>query len=300
VDDSSKWRREIMMQRLLAVFSGVSLLAAAGQAYASDPNTWTWKTLDYPGAASTRFYSVDGSNIAGTYNDSSGGCHAFLFDGTTWTNLGDLPDADWMTTGLSGVRVLAMSLYSYSGMVYDGTTWTEWTHGTPWGMEGNNVVGADSNHAFFYDGTTWTTLNYPGAAGTFATDISGNNIVGVHKYYAMDFRGFLYDGTTWTGLDYPGAATTFPVSISGHNIVGAWDYDLGSLDASFLYDGTTWTCLWYPGSYGTYVYGISGNTIVGYYGDLNYHQHGFILTIPEPATLSVLALGGLALMRWRR
>jgi hypothetical protein len=49
--------------------------------------------------------------------------------------------------------------------------------------------------------------------------------------------------------------------------------------------------------------GISGNTIVGIYNDtVNDNNHGFVATIPEPSTLSLLgsALLGLAALYLRR
>jgi hypothetical protein len=67
----------------------------------------------------------------------------------------------------------------------------------------------------------------------------------------------------------------------------------------FYYDGTTWFSLSYPGSRSTVARAISGNNIVGYYTDADGTQHGFILTVPEPTTLSLLALGGLLIARRR-
>jgi len=64
----------------------------------------------------------------------------------------------------------------------------------------------------------------------------------------------------------------------------------------------TWaayTTLDVPGATGTFAYGIDGGNIVGYYVDANGDAHGFINTIPEPATLSLLALGMLLAGRRR-
>jgi hypothetical protein len=57
-----------------------------------------------------------------------------------------------------------------------------------------------------------------------------------------------------------------------------------------------------PDSIHTGARGIDGNTIVGEYADQNNVYHGFILTVPEPSAVSLLAvgLGGLAMMRRRR
>jgi len=46
----------------------------------------------------------------------------------------------------------------------------------------------------------------------------------------------------------------------------------------------------------TQAYGISGSSIVGSYSDSS-GTHGFVYTIPEPATLLLFALGGLVLRK---
>ena len=53
--------------------------------------------------------------------------------------------------------------------------------------------------------------------------------------------------------------------------------------------------------------GISGNTIVGTYGDpVTNYGHGFMATIPEPSTISLLGMGAIGLLgyglrrRWQK
>ncbi|MCK4658531.1 MAG: PEP-CTERM sorting domain-containing protein [Phycisphaerae bacterium] len=77
-----------------------------------------------------------------------------------------------------------------------------------------------------------------------------------------------------------------------------YDADWGG--HGFLYDGSSWTTLDYPGAIYTHVYGIDGANIVGHYRDASGDYHGFSYTIPEPATLSLLVLGGLLMARRRR
>ena len=55
-----------------------------------------------------------------------------------------------------------------------------------------------------------------------------------------------------------------------------------------------------PGASYTYAYGIDGINIVGLYGDGSGNYHVFLAVIPEPATLSLLALGMLMACRRRR
>ena len=52
-----------------------------------------WTTIDVPDAYGTTVYSIDGSNLVGTYSaDASGGTHGFTYNGTDWTYI-DAPGA---------------------------------------------------------------------------------------------------------------------------------------------------------------------------------------------------------------
>ncbi len=143
---------------------------------------------------------------------------------------------------------------------------------------------------------TYTTLDVPGASDTFAWGIDGGNIVG--RYYDSSYHGFSYDGTTYTTLDVPGASRTYAYGIDGSNIVGY--YDDGN-NHGFSYDGSTYTTLDVPGATYTYARGIDGSNIVGsYFVSSEEAYHGFLAVIPEPATLSLLAVGMLMACRRRR
>ena len=90
------------------------------------------------------------------------------------------------------------------------------------------------------------------------------------------------------------------VGVSGNKVVGHYINDTGT--HGFLYDGTNYTTIDDPLSDGnTWATGISGTTIVGgYTGATDDTPHGFIATTPEPASIALLSLGGLVLLRRRR
>ena len=102
-----------------------------------------------------------------------------------------------------------------------------------------------------------------------------------------------------TTLYVPGAIDTEAYGIDGGNIVGSY-YDSSYNAHGFSYDGSTYTTLDVLGASRTYAYGIDGSNIVGQYYDGSGTHHGFLAVIPEPTTLSLLAVGVLMVCRRRR
>ena len=287
--------------------------------------SYTYTTLDVPGASSTHAYGIDGDNIVGRYSDGSG-THGFMYDGTDYTPL-DYPDAnETYAYGIDGDNIVGG--YNSSGTVrhgfhYDGTTYTQLdvpgsirTFASD--IDGSHIVGLFWSgddylwYGFDYDGTTYTPLEVPGASATYARGIDGGNIVG--RYLdGSGTRSFMYDGTDYTLLDVPGASSTSAYGIDGGNIVGYYSvvvgYNYNEMfgemhpvyeEHGFIYDGTTYTTLDVPGASATYARGIDGNNIVGYYIDGSGNSHGFLTTIPEPSTALLLCLGLMALATGRR
>jgi hypothetical protein len=141
---------------------------------------------------------------------------------------------------------------------------------------------------------TYTTLGVPLGYDTYATGISGTNIVG---YYddSNGTHGYLYDGTNYTTFDVPGAVETYANGICGTNIVGYYS-DTNNVTHGFLYDGSNYTTLDMPGEQATYATGISGTNIVGYYEDAS-GTNGFLfdgsnyLTLNVPGAMETYANG---------
>lgn len=108
----------------------------------------------------------------------------------------------------------------------------------------------------------YTTLNVPGSSTTWASGISGDNVVGYYLPSSGIISGYLYNGGTYTTFSYPGAYQTFANGISGNTIAGYCSLTTGVI-CGFLYNNGVFTTLSVPGAYETEVFGISGNNVVG-------------------------------------
>ena len=167
------------------------------------------------------------------------------------------------------------------------------------GISGNNVVwqwedtSGGTSEIFLYDGTTTTQLTSDDGMHNNNTNpqVSGSNIVWQgHIWWVSNSEIFLYDGTTTTRLTDNSYIDRNP-QVSGDNIV--WEGFDGNDYEIFLYDGTTITQLT-DNDFDDLNPQIDGNTIV-------WEGNGEIfMAVPEPATMSLLAVGGLALLRRRQ
>lgn len=257
-----------------------------------DPTAWTTLTMD--GAIYTFARGISGNNIVGNYQTvSPGPYNSFFYNATTLS---------WSTINMPGVKSTNAQ-----------------------GIDGNNIIGSyDDNsgvaRGFLYDGTksptdptAWTTLTMPGIGNVFPMSISGDNIVGMYPGEGRNY-GFLYDltkpmddPTAWTTLNVRESTDTQVWGISGNNVVGYFnyptDYKLEEIGYNgeargFVYDitknpadPTAWTIL-NIGETDTCPLGIDGSNIVGVIND----PQGFLYSIPEPGTLTMLAGSGLFLL----
>ncbi len=128
--------------------------------------------------------------------------------------------------------------------------------------------------------------------------IWGDQVVGVWAYGYGAGRGFTYEADTWSSIHPEGTDSSLLTGISGDTAVGFSNLEFGNIGvSSFLYDasGVTWIdCPFGPTAQ---AWGIYGDTIVGIYREtLGGDDRGFILTIPEPASLTLVLIGAVGLM----
>jgi hypothetical protein len=252
---------------------------------------------------------ISGNNIVGYYGTSVNQ-HGFIYDGTNWKTFDISSERSTVLLGISGNNIVgeyedSVFIGLYHSFLYDGTTWTTIPlmafgvgPGINYGIDDDIIV--TSNQIYNIATQSLTTLNYPGASRTMICGVDGSNLVG-----SYDNHGFVYNMTTqnWTTIDYPEATYTRIYGIDGSNLVGSSTLN-GEKLADFIYDGTTFHALDLPGS----PMGIYGNIIVGSYittihfGDngIGVFSHGYVYTIPEPASLLFMGLGAAFVAKRRR
>jgi hypothetical protein len=278
-----------------------------------------WQTLNAPVGVDTVLNGIDNGNIVGSYYDGSAGnplVRSFLYTSNSWIYL-DAPGAHYTDAkDISGTKIVGayrtgdytISMPEHYGFIYENGIYTtlseDWAEA--YGIDGNNIVGSNGS-SFLLNNGQYDFFNSPFKtgpnAGSGATGISGNTIVGYAWGGSNPINGYIKNGSNFSLLEMPGAHSTEPQDIQGSTVVGVvYTDNTFTSSKGFLYDGTNWTLLEMPGATSTRANGIDGNTIVGDYTDSNGVINGFILTIPEPSALSLLAigLGGLAMMRRRR
>ena len=276
-----------------------------------------WQTLNAPVGVDTVLNGIDNGNIVGSYYDGSAGnpfVRSFLYSSNNWTFL-DVPGAIYTDAkDISGSKIVGAYRTSntfsqqHYGFIYENGIYTtlseDWAEA--YGIDGNNIVGSNGS-SFLLNNGQYDFFNSPFKTGpnvgSGATGISGSTIVGYAWGGSNPINGYIKNGSNFSLLEMPGAHSTEPQDIQGSTVVGVvYTDNTFTSSKGFLYDGTNWTLLEMPGATSTRANGIDGNTIVGDYTDSNGVINGFILTIPEPSALSLLAvgLGGLAMMRRRR
>ncbi len=114
---------------------------------------------------------IDGNNVVGYFNDSSGVHRGFLYNGSTYQTI-DHP--------------LVIQNYAGAGTVLND-------------ISGSNIVGTyqDSSlvpHSFLYDGSSFVSLVDPTAAGfTGCQGIDGSTVVGYYYDASGQAHGFIAD-----------------------------------------------------------------------------------------------------------
>lgn len=245
----------------------------------------SYTTFNVPGALSTQFDGISGSNLFGNYVDSGGNGHGFVYNGSSVATIPDFPGST-----------------PYSTVVDTG--------------QGNVVGGGYTDslgnlHGYAYDTTSqlFTAIDDPNTSGdpngnTTVTGINGAAAVGTYGLTSGNY-GFMESHGVYTTVSDPlGIGLTTVNGGLGAYVVGQY-VDGSNVYHGFLYNSynNSYTTLDDPaaGSHlGTNVYGIGYNpsggiTVVGAYWDSGNIAHPFEMTYtPEPGTTGLLVGIGLS------
>lgn len=121
-------------------------------------------------------------------------------------------------------------------------------------------VSAATGQSFHYE-----SVDFPGARGTYVTDLDGSSLVGYYLDDEFAEHGFLRVGDTWQTLDFPMGFNAQAWGIDGGRVVGSYiDPEDGQTHA-FVYEAGTWTRLDFPSptASNTVARGVSGAKVVG-------------------------------------
>ncbi len=244
--------------------------------------------------------------------------HAALYSGSQMQDLGFSGTATGINTSGQIVGVSGSDAFLYSGGqmkdlgTLPGYTWGSYAYGI---NTSGQVVGESATqggvggpqHAFLYSGVQMQDLQTLGGTSSCAYGINdAGQIVGYADTAAGVSDAFLYSGGKMQDLGTLGGTSSSAEGINkSGQVVGGFVTAGGSFHA-FLYSGGVMSDL------NSLIDSSSGWTIqsadaindsgqIACLGTTGTLGHVLLLTpTPEPATVSLLALGGLALLRRRR
>jgi probable HAF family extracellular repeat protein len=242
-----------------------ALLAALSSIHAA---SYTFTTIDVPGALATYAYGINDRNqIVGSYFDGFRN-HGYLWDEGVFTTI-DVPGAQ--TTFAYGINARGQ-IVGTCDFFFSGTHGFLWDQGVfttidvpgalgtvPRGINargqivGNWGVGDGIGHGFLWDEGAFSTLDVPNARDTLPMGITTQGQI-VGAYVDDRFHGFLWDRGVFTTIDVPGASQTIAFGINERGqIVGSF----GTPEHGFLWNAGMFTQIDSPNALNTTLYGVN-------------------------------------------
>ncbi len=280
------------MKKRLNFYLVILILVISVVSTAHAEVSYTFTTIDVPSATSTYTFGInDFDNMVGTYTDSKGINHGFLYAGGNFTAI-NVPGSSYTWaygTNDSGAIVgWHQNATGIHGFLYAGGSFT--TIDVPgasstqvFGINDSGViVGAYNDptgtHGFFDVGGSFTTINFPDATNTYALGINDPGaIVGWYED-PSGIHGFLYAGGSFTTIDVPGVINAMRLGGVNNSAAVAGAYQNATGTHGFLYSEGNFTTINVPGATETNAFGINdSDAIVGWYQDAT-GTHGFLAT----------------------
>jgi len=226
--------------------------------YLAEPKAFaSYAGVQLSGAQSTAIYGInDKKSMVGTYTDSGGASHGFLFAKNKLTNIDD-PNAQAGSTFAFGINSASDIVGGYTngggvevGFYYTNGTYTDIApagsqYTNPTGINdsgeiaGEWIDGSGNGHGFIYNGSSYTNLDVPGATftGCWGINDSGHVTCQYGDQYGV-INSALYDGSSFTTIDVPGAFLTAAHSINKDgSVVFLWQDTYGNNHGALLDNG---------------------------------------------------------------
>lgn len=265
----------IFSRRRLALLTGLLALAFAGSSAAAgfgtdatagkrtpeavptgQGHTYSYQTLDYPGAAQTIFWGMDDfGGLAGQYTIAGDVAHAMVYRHGKFQPLA--PD------------MLGAHFSAAGGPNDAGTTF------------GGYADASGVQHGFTLRRGRFETVDFPGHLNSNVDAVDGcETILGVYWDADKIFHGMLSRNGNQTPIDVDGARDTYPLGINSKgDSVGYWDTD-GVVTHGYVRraDGRIDT-LDVPDAARTTAFAINDRgQVAGFFMDTAGALHGFVKT----------------------
>jgi hypothetical protein len=255
------------------------------------PNTFTRENFPNPLPPPSTFFTqvvgIDAAgNTVGFYVDTAGLNHGFTNIGGTFATVDRGGTA---FNQLLGINQNGNEIAGYSSTNPAGNTL----------QEAFSLVTGTTNYT---DINALLVAKFGPNFNSQATGVNNSGeVVGFYQYDAAgDFSAFSDTSGTITSFQFPGSISTQALGVNDlGDIVG--DYILGGVMHGFLEDIGTFMTLDPLGSTATTLNGINDQRkIVGFYVNGDGNTIGTVGTVPEPASLALLAAGLLGMGAFAR
>jgi probable HAF family extracellular repeat protein len=267
------------------VFQLLVCAAVIGSAVRADAQ-YVYTKIMVPNSTFTEASGInDLGQVVGTYTDSVGIPHGFMYQNGVYTTL-DYPSA--AHNYLFGINDAGSVVGSFSPVVPRGPYSASLQEGGVWSaydFPGHETDGRAINslghivgiynagvgtpdHGFLKVGDTYTTIDFPGATITYVFGLNdAGTISGSYRDTMGLVRGFVYSAGVYTSVNYPSANETIVTGINNSNKIVGWKIEANKV-SGFLFNASKYRPIIvpFPGASATRARAINdAGAIVGSY-----------------------------------
>ena len=223
--------------RCASALAAVALVATASAAEAQ----YAYTKIMYPGSTWTEASGInDVGQVVGTYTDTAGIAHGFLYQNGVYTKMDYPGKAHNYAFGINDAGTIVGSF--------------------------SEVMPRGPYHASLRVGSTWSEFDFPGNETDGRAINANGDIVGIYNAgFGTPDHGFLKVGDNYTSVDYPGASLTYVFGLNDAGWVTGTYRDGTGLLKGFAYKDGAYTSIVYPTATETYIGGINNlNAMAGW------------------------------------